>query len=114
MKNIFNKELTIQMKIPHRTTLFLFTVISLLFSSCSAGITSGNGSDGTIKVLAVESFLADIAQNVAGKRLKVDTLIPLVERGGYIPFCDHRCPPNVTPKDYLYYLDRKEQLFGMR
>lgn len=30
----------------------------------------------TLKVLATESFLADVAQNVAGKRLKVDTLIP--------------------------------------
>jgi uroporphyrinogen decarboxylase len=37
-----------------------------------------------------------------------------VARGGYIPFCDHRCPPNVTPKDYLYYLDMKEKMFGMR
>ena len=42
------------------------------------------------------------------------TLIPLVERGGYIPFCDHRCPPNVDPDDYLYYLDLKEELFGMK
>ncbi len=42
------------------------------------------------------------------------TLIPLVERGGYIPFCDHRCPPNVKPQDYLYYLDLKEQMFGMK
>lgn len=40
------------------------------------------------------------------------TLIPLVERGGYIPFCDHRCPPNVDPDDYLYYLDLKEITFG--
>ena len=37
-----------------------------------------------------------------------------VARGGYIPFCDHRCPPNVKPEDYLYYLDLKEQMFGMR
>jgi hypothetical protein len=44
----------------------------------------------------------------------LESLIPLVERGGYIPFCDHRCPPNVDPDDYLYYLDLKEQLFGMR
>lgn len=29
------------------------------------------------KVVAVESFLADIAQNVAGDRLKVETLMPL-------------------------------------
>lgn len=43
----------------------------------------------------------------------MDTLVPLVERGGYIPFCDHRCPPNVHPDDYLYYLDLKEQYFGM-
>jgi len=41
------------------------------------------------------------------------TLVPLVERGGYIPFCDHRCPPNVKPEDYLYYLDLKEQMFGL-
>jgi uroporphyrinogen decarboxylase len=44
----------------------------------------------------------------------MDTLAPLVERGGYIPFCDHRCPPNVDPDDYLYYLDLKEQMFGMK
>ena len=44
----------------------------------------------------------------------LETLAPLVERGGYIPFCDHRCPPNVTPEDYLYYLDLKEKMFGMR
>ena len=44
----------------------------------------------------------------------METLGPLVERGGYIPFCDHRCPPNVNPDDYLYYLDLKEQMFGMK
>jgi len=43
----------------------------------------------------------------------LETLAPLVERGGYIPFCDHRCPPNVDPDDYLYYLDLKEQMFGL-
>jgi uroporphyrinogen decarboxylase len=36
-----------------------------------------------------------------------------VLRGGYIPFCDHRCPPNVKTEDYLYYLDLKEGMFGM-
>jgi uroporphyrinogen-III decarboxylase len=46
-------------------------------------------------------------------RRYMDTLVPLVERGGYIPFCDHRCPPNVDPDDYLFYLDLKEQMFGM-
>ncbi|MCE5328143.1 MAG: hypothetical protein LLG01_17180 [Planctomycetaceae bacterium] len=42
----------------------------------------------------------------------LESLIPYVARGGYIPFCDHRCPPNVKPDDYLYYLDLKEKLFG--
>jgi len=44
----------------------------------------------------------------------LETLAPLVERGGYIPFCDHRCPPDVNPDDYLYYLDLKEEMFGMK
>ena len=44
----------------------------------------------------------------------METLVPLVERGGYIPFCDHRCPPNVKPEDYIYYLDLKEEMFGMK
>jgi len=44
----------------------------------------------------------------------LETLVPLVERGGYIPFCDHRCPPNVKPEDYLYYLDLKEKMFGLK
>jgi ABC-type Zn uptake system ZnuABC Zn-binding protein ZnuA len=30
-----------------------------------------------LKVVAAESFLADVAQNVAGDRAKVDSLIPI-------------------------------------
>jgi len=44
----------------------------------------------------------------------MESLVPYVERGGYIPFCDHRCPPNVKQDDYFYYLDLKEQMFGMK
>ena len=44
----------------------------------------------------------------------LEGLVPLVQAGGYIPFCDHRCPPNVTPENYLYYLDLKEALFGLK
>jgi len=44
----------------------------------------------------------------------MESIVPLVERGGYIPFCDHRCPPNVKQEDYLYYLDLKEEMFGMK
>ena len=44
----------------------------------------------------------------------MESLVPYVEKGGFIPFCDHRCPPNVKPEDYLYYLDLKEKMFGMQ
>jgi uroporphyrinogen decarboxylase len=47
-------------------------------------------------------------------RAYLESVAPLVERGGYIPFCDHRCPPDVDPSDYLFYLDTKEAMFGMR
>ena len=43
----------------------------------------------------------------------LESLAPYVARGGYIPFCDHRCPPDVSPANYLYYLDLKEKMFGM-
>lgn len=58
----------------------------------------------------------DKIQMKAGKeaiKAYLETLIPLVERGGYIPFCDHRCPPDVSVENYLYYLDLKEKMFGM-
>jgi uroporphyrinogen decarboxylase len=42
----------------------------------------------------------------------LESLEKYVARGGYIPFCDHRCPPNVKPNDYLYYLDLKQKMFG--
>jgi hypothetical protein len=44
----------------------------------------------------------------------MESLVPYVERGGYIPFCDHPCPPDVKQEDYLYYLDLKEEMFGMK
>lgn len=59
----------------------------------------------------------DKIQLKAGKdaiKAYLDSLAPLVERGGYIPFCDHRCPPDVSEENYLYYLDLKEKMFGMK
>ena len=44
----------------------------------------------------------------------VESLAPYVDRGGFIPFCDHRCPPDVKPEYYVYYLDLKEDMFGMK
>jgi uroporphyrinogen decarboxylase len=43
----------------------------------------------------------------------LESLEPYVRRGGYIPFCDHRCPPDVSPEHYLYYLDLKRDMFGL-
>jgi ABC-type Zn uptake system ZnuABC Zn-binding protein ZnuA len=55
----------------------IFSVISLFIllgaSACTAFKPVQAGS---LKVLAVETFLGDIAQNVAGERVKVETLIP--------------------------------------
>ncbi|MCK6471561.1 MAG: hypothetical protein L6R28_07430 [Planctomycetes bacterium] len=44
---------------------------------------------------------------------EVDRLAPLVEEGGFIPHVDHRCPPDVTYANYLYYLERKRKRFGI-
>lgn len=54
-----------------------------------------------------------LGEGPAAIKKYMESLVPLVQRGGYIPFCDHRCPPNVKPEDYLYYLDLKEQMFGL-
>jgi uroporphyrinogen decarboxylase len=40
-------------------------------------------------------------------------LAPVVAQSGFIPFCDHRCPPDVTYANYLYYLKRKCEVFGI-
>ena len=54
---------------------------SLLLAGCAAAAkpetTNAARTDGTPDVLAVETFLADIAQNVAGDRLQVTALIPI-------------------------------------
>lgn len=37
----------------------------------------------------------------------------LVRRGGYIPFVDHRVPPDVSYQNYLYYLEVKKDVIGI-
>ena len=63
-----------------QTTLkkFIFLGIVIL-TACQASMPStsdGSIEDSGIKVLVVESFLADIAQNIAGDRLEVEVLVP--------------------------------------
>ncbi|NIM07297.1 MAG: hypothetical protein GTO55_11475 [Armatimonadetes bacterium] len=38
---------------------------------------------------------------------------PLVEDGGYIPHVDHLVPADVTYENYLYYIKRKREVFGI-
>ncbi len=40
-------------------------------------------------------------------------LAPLVQEGGFIPHVDHRVPPDVTYENYLYYVKRKREVFGI-
>ena len=64
-----------------RLSVCLWLVMaSLVLASCApstapAGL--ANSSLHPLKVLAVETFLADVAQNVAGDRLKVEALMPI-------------------------------------
>lgn len=45
-------------------------------------------------------------------RAEVYRLAPLIEEGGYIGFCDHRVPPDVTLDHYLFYLDTVREVWG--
>jgi hypothetical protein len=56
----------------------------------------------------------EMKKGPAAIKAYLESVTPLVERGGYIPFCDHRCPPDIKPEDYLYYLDLKEEMFGLK
>ncbi|MHB9024389.1 MAG: uroporphyrinogen decarboxylase family protein [Armatimonadota bacterium] len=68
--------------------------------------------DGVLRIMGGMDKIA-LGQGPDAIKDYLVSLVPFVERGGYIPFCDHRCPPNVNPTDYLYYLDLKKQLFGL-
>jgi uroporphyrinogen decarboxylase len=44
---------------------------------------------------------------------EVERLTPLVEEGGFIPFCDHRVPPDVSLSNYLHYLREARRVWGL-
>jgi uroporphyrinogen decarboxylase len=68
--------------------------------------------DGQLRIMGGVDKM-QLAEGPEAIRAYLESLEKYVVRGGYIPFCDHRCPPNVKPEDYLYYLDLKEKMFGM-
>ncbi|TFH05378.1 MAG: hypothetical protein E4H09_02090 [Spirochaetales bacterium] len=36
-------------------------------------------------------------------------VIPLIKEGGFIPWCDHHVPPDVSLENYRYYVERMKQ-----
>jgi ABC-type Zn uptake system ZnuABC Zn-binding protein ZnuA len=59
------------------TSFGLLMVLALSLAACQPGAAPAPPAAGSAPhVLAVETFLADIAQNVAGDRLKIDSLMP--------------------------------------
>ncbi len=59
-----------------RFMTLLATLLMLLVSACQVNPVTNQINQTDLKVIAVESFLADIVQNVAGDRLVVETLMP--------------------------------------
>jgi uroporphyrinogen decarboxylase len=53
-----------------------------------------------------------LAKSKSDIEAEVLRLTPLVEEGGFIPFCDHRVPPGVPLENYLFYLDLARRLWG--
>lgn len=51
-----------------------------------------------------------LAQGRSAIDVELQSIAPLVERGGYIPTLDHSVPPDVSYQDFLYYLDRKRKM----
>ena len=62
MKKIFN------------SIIGLTTLAALFLTSCGSAPKS---NDNTLRVLASTTFLADITQNIAGDRAKVESLLPI-------------------------------------
>lgn len=53
-----------------------------------------------------------LAQTKPNIEAEVRRLSPLVEEGGFIGFCDHRVPPDVSLDNYLHYLRLVRKYWG--
>jgi hypothetical protein len=53
-----------------------------------------------------------LAQSKYEIEQEVYRLIPLVEEGGYIGFCDHLVPPDVPLDNYMFYLEMVRKVWG--
>ena len=39
-------------------------------------------------------------------------IIPIIDKGGYIPSIDHSIPPSVSLENFNYYLDLKRKMLN--
>lgn len=65
---------------PRRITCFLAVtslVVCTALGACASSQARPAPAQTGLKVLAVETFLADMAQNVAGERLRIEALMPI-------------------------------------
>jgi uroporphyrinogen decarboxylase len=53
-----------------------------------------------------------LARSQAEIAAEIRRLAPLVDEGGFIPFCDHRVPPDVPLENYLHYVETARRVWG--
>lgn len=70
----------------------LFTMLFFLMAACGQAPIANASQPQTLNVLSVETFLTDIAQNVAGDRFKIDSLLPI----GLDPHAFEPTPQDIT------------------
>jgi ABC-type Zn uptake system ZnuABC Zn-binding protein ZnuA len=69
-----------------KTAFVLLAMVALTACQPLGQAAQSDGAKTALKVVAAETFLADIAQNVAGDRVKIEALIPLgVDPHGFEP-----------------------------
>jgi uroporphyrinogen decarboxylase len=52
-----------------------------------------------------------LARDQAQIEAEVHRLAPLVDEGGFIPFCDHHVPPEVPLENYHFYLNTARRIW---
>ena len=54
----------------------------------------------------------EIAKGGRDMQAEVDRVLPLIEKGGYIPELDHSIPPDISWPTYCYYIDYMKKKLG--
>jgi len=64
-------------------------------------------------LLLMGGFDKHVLQNTPEEiEREIERLTPLVDEGGFIPMPDHRVPPDVPLRNYLYYIDAIRRMWG--